>query len=212
MVATRTSPRFLLSVAGGDARRASPPQPPIDATGQAPHAGKFPSDPVAGSAVGCPSPPQSSTSTARSSTTTTSMPSRGISRCAGWDVLVPVWRVHRAVGIGSDRIVAHLGGDRLEDDRGDEVREHESEIFGSMKDGVAAIEGATEFVRALNEGGRSVVLASSGDEGDIEGFLDLLEIRDDVDGWSPQPTSTQTKPDPDLIEAALETGGWRLPR
>jgi len=118
-----------------------------------------------------------------------------------------VWRVHRAVGVGSDRIVEHLAGPDAERDRGDEVREHESEIFDSMKEGIEAVEGATEFVRALNEGGRSVVLASSGDEGDIEGFLDLLEIRDDVGGWVTSADVDQTKPHPDLIEAALERAG-----
>lgn len=122
-------------------------------------------------------------------------------------VLVPVWRVHRAVGIGSDRIVAHLGSDELERDRGDEVREHESEVFGSMKDGIEPIEGAAEFVRELEERGHTVVLASSGDEEDIDGFLDLLGIRDLVDGWITSADVDATKPDPDLIEVALERAG-----
>lgn len=122
-------------------------------------------------------------------------------------VLVPVWRVHRAVGVGSDRIVAHLGSDELERDRGDEVRDHESEIFGSMKAGIEAVEGATEFVRELKERGRTVVLASSGDEEDVEGFLDLLEIRDAVDGWTTSADVDATKPDPDLIDVALERAG-----
>ena len=122
-------------------------------------------------------------------------------------VLVPVWRVHRAVGVGSDKIVAHLGSDELERDRGDEVRDHESEIFDSMKPGIEAVEGATEFVHELKERGRTVVLASSGDEEDIEGFLDLLEIRDAVDGWTTSADVDATKPDPDLIEVALERAG-----
>ena len=122
-------------------------------------------------------------------------------------VLVPVWRVHRAVGVGSDKIVAHLGGDDLERDRGDEVREHESGIFGAMKDEIEAVEGASEFVRTLRERGRTVVLASSGDEEDVEGFLDLLAIRELVDGWTTSADVDATKPDPDLIEVALERAG-----
>ena len=122
-------------------------------------------------------------------------------------LLVPVWRVHRAVGVGSDRIVEHLVGVDAERDCGDEVREHEKEIFDSMKEGIEAVEGATEFVRALKEDGRTTVLASSGDESDIEDFLDLLELRDPVDGWVTSADVDSTKPDPDLIEAALELAG-----
>ena len=122
-------------------------------------------------------------------------------------VLVPVWRVHRAVGIGGDRIVAHLGSEELERDRGDEVREHEGEIFDSMKGEIAAVEGATELVRELGERGHTVVLASSGDEEDIDGFLDLLGIRDLVDGWITSADVDASKPEPDLVEVALERAG-----
>lgn len=123
------------------------------------------------------------------------------------DVVVPLWRVHRAVGVGSDKIVAQLAGDDVEAERGDEVRESESEIFGSMKDEVAAIEGATEFVCELRDRGLVVVLASSGDAEDVEGFIDLLEIRDVVDDWTTADDVDASKPDPDLVEAAIEKAG-----
>lgn len=123
------------------------------------------------------------------------------------DVVVPLWRVHRAVGIGSDRIITELVGEDVEAERGDDVRASESEIFGSMKDEVAAIEGATEFVRELRDRGLVVVLASSGDAEDVEGFIDLLEIRDVVDDWTTGDDVDATKPDPDLVEAAVEKAG-----
>lgn len=118
--------------------------------------------------------------------------------------LVPVWRAHRAVGIGSDKIVAELAGADAEATRGDEVREHESEIFGSMKDDIVAIDGATELVGELKDRGHQVVLASSGDEEDVERFIDLLEIADVVDGWTTSDDVDESKPAPDLLHAALE--------
>lgn len=123
------------------------------------------------------------------------------------EVLVPLWRVHRAVGVGGDKIVAELAGDDVEARCGDAIREHESEIFDSMKDDVAAVEGATEFVRELKDRGKAVVLASSGDAGDVEGFIDLLEIRDLVDDWTTSDDVDSSKPDPDLVEVALEKAG-----
>lgn len=122
-------------------------------------------------------------------------------------VVVPVWRIHRAVGIGGDKIVAEVAGREAEERHGDEVRERQGEIFGSMIDEVVAIEGATELIRDLRDRGSTVVLASSGDADDIDRFIDLLEISELVDGWTTSADVDSTKPDPDLIEVALEKAG-----
>jgi HAD superfamily hydrolase (TIGR01509 family) len=123
------------------------------------------------------------------------------------DIVVPVWKIHRAVGIGGDKLIAEVAGDEVEERVGDAVREHESEIFESMIADVAAIEGATEFVRSLKEKGRTVIVASSGSAKDIERFIDLLEIGDLLDGWTTSDDVDASKPEPDLIEVALEKAG-----
>jgi len=123
------------------------------------------------------------------------------------DVVVPLWRVHRAIGLGGDKIIAHLAGDDVEESRGDEVREHESEIFGSMRDEIVAIEGATDFVRGLKDRSLKVILASSGDEEDVEHFIDLLELRDVCDDWTTSDDVDGSKPEPDLVEVAVEKAG-----
>jgi len=122
-------------------------------------------------------------------------------------VVVPVWRIHRAVGVGGDKIVAEVAGREVEDRHGDEIREHESEIFGSMIGDVVAVEGATELVRELRERGGHVVLASSGDAEHIERFIDLLAVRELLDGWTTSGDVDSTKPDPDLIDVALKKVG-----
>ena len=120
---------------------------------------------------------------------------------------VPLWRAHRAIGIGSEKIVAELAGEEAESRSGDEVRDHESEIFDSMIDDVAALEGAGEFVRELAGREHAVVLASSGDAADIERFIDLLGIEDVLDGWTTSDDVDASKPDPDLLHVALEKAG-----
>ena len=123
------------------------------------------------------------------------------------DVLVPLWRVHRAVGIGGDKIVAHLAGEQAEREFGDAARDHEKELFGAMRGDVIGIEGATEFVRELKDRGNTVVVASSGNADDIEFFLDLLEITDVVDDWTTSDDVDASKPEPDLMNVALEKAG-----
>ena len=122
-------------------------------------------------------------------------------------VLVPVWKIHRAVGIGGDKVIAEVAGEDVEDRHGDEVREHESQIFESMIDEVAAIEGASEFLHDLRDRGHAVVLASSGDAKDVERFIDLLEARDVLHDWTTSDDVDASKPEPDLVEVALEKAG-----
>ena len=123
------------------------------------------------------------------------------------DILVPIWKVHRAVGVGGDKVVAEVAGDEAERRSGDAVREHETEIFDSMIDEVVPLEGASAFVRALKERGHTVIVASSGSAGDIERFIDLLGIGDDLDGWTTSDDVDASKPDPELVEVALEKAG-----
>jgi phosphoglycolate phosphatase-like HAD superfamily hydrolase len=51
------------------------------------------------------------------------------------------------------------------------------------------------------------VLASSAKPDEIEHYLDLLDVRDLVDGWTDSGDVEQTKPEPDLVKAAVEKAG-----
>lgn len=123
------------------------------------------------------------------------------------DLHVPVWQAHRAIGIGSEKIVAELAGDDAEARCGDEARDHQSEIFDMMIDEVEPLPGAEEFVRSLSDRGHSIVLASSGDAADIERFIELLDVEDALSGWTTSDDVDASKPKPDLVEVALEKAG-----
>ena len=68
-----------------------------------------------------------------------------------------------------------------------------------------------EYARGLIEGfkaeGRTVVLASSAKPDEVEHYLDLLDARDLVDGWTTAGDVEKTKPEPDLVAAAVEKAG-----
>ncbi|HEX2084419.1 MAG TPA: HAD-IA family hydrolase, partial [Solirubrobacteraceae bacterium] len=55
--------------------------------------------------------------------------------------------------------------------------------------------------------GRTVILASSAKADEIDHYLDLLDARDLADGWTTSADVEQTKPSPDLVQAALEKAG-----
>ena len=69
------------------------------------------------------------------------------------------------------------------------------------------MQGARELIENLRRAGHRIILASSGKQFEVDHYLDLLEIRDLVDGWTTSADVDRTKPDPDLVLAALEKGG-----
>jgi len=123
------------------------------------------------------------------------------------DVVLPIWRLHRHVGMGGDKFVPAVAGGDVEDRLGDAVRDRWEELFDELIGEVAPLEGARELLRDLAERGRPVVLASSSIEKHLDHFLDLLDAREVADGWTTKDDVEETKPEPDLIRAAIEKAG-----
>jgi HAD superfamily hydrolase (TIGR01509 family) len=122
----------------------------------------------------------------------------------------PIWRIHRLIGMGGDRLVAALGGDHVEARIGDDARERWVEEFDRLIDEVAPLPGAREFLAAVRERGHRVVLASSGKPQHVDHFLDLLDARDLAEAWTSSEDVGSTKPAPDLLQVALEKLGEPL--
>lgn len=122
-------------------------------------------------------------------------------------VTVPVWRIHRHIGMGGDQLVQALCGEDFEGESGDEAREIEKERFQQVIDEVQALDGARELLDQLKRRGHRLVLASSAKEDELEHYLDLLEARDIADDWTSSADVEATKPDPDLVQTALDKVG-----
>jgi phosphoglycolate phosphatase-like HAD superfamily hydrolase len=119
-------------------------------------------------------------------------------------VTLPVWRIHRHIGMGGDQLVAALCGDELEDRLGDAVRQTEGELYMELIDEVEPLEGARELIAELGERADRVVLASSAKQHEVGHYLDLLDARELADAWTTSADVESTKPEPDLVRAALE--------
>ena len=120
------------------------------------------------------------------------------------EITLPIWRIHRAVGMGGDQLVPSLIGPDVDEEKGEDIRSTRDKLFAGMIDEVAPFEGAHELVVELLERDIAVVLASSSPEDDIEHYLELLDLRTLVDDWTTKDDVDQTKPEPDLVKAALE--------
>jgi HAD superfamily hydrolase (TIGR01549 family) len=123
------------------------------------------------------------------------------------DIVLPLYRIHRHIGMGGDQLVAALAGDEVEEEKGDDIRAAEKPLYMAMIEEVEPLEGARELIVDLKEDDRPVVLASSAKPDEVEHYLDLLDARDLADGWTTSGDVEHTKPEPDLVKAAVEKAG-----
>ncbi len=124
------------------------------------------------------------------------------------EIILPVWRIHRHIGMGGDQLIKALTDERTEEELGDAIRETEGERYFELIDEVEPMKGARELIAELGERGHVVVLASSAKEKEVDHYLDLLDARDLADAWTTSADVEATKPAPDLVRSALgKVGG-----
>ena len=120
------------------------------------------------------------------------------------DVIRPVWRIHRHIGMGGDNLVRAVAGDEVEDQLGDDIRATEKTLYAELIDEVELMDGARELIEYLKERDHKVVLASSAKQEELDHYLDMLEARDLADAWTSSADVESTKPAPDLVVAAMK--------
>jgi HAD superfamily hydrolase (TIGR01509 family) len=123
------------------------------------------------------------------------------------ELVLPVWRIHRHIGMGGDHLVAAVCGQRVEEEQGDDIRAAEKALYLALIEEVAPLAGARELILDLKERGHPVVLASSAKADEVEHYLDLLDARKLTDDWTTSADVDATKPEPDLVEVALDKAG-----
>jgi HAD superfamily hydrolase (TIGR01509 family) len=119
------------------------------------------------------------------------------------DVTPEVWRIHRHIGMGGDQLVGAVAGEAVEERLGDEIREAEGELYREMIDVVRPFPGARDLIAELRDATDAVVLASSAKEHEVDHYLDLLDARELATDWTTSADVDSTKPQPDLVHAAL---------
>jgi HAD superfamily hydrolase (TIGR01549 family) len=123
------------------------------------------------------------------------------------EIVLPIWRIHRHIGMGGDQIVAALCDEETEEEQGDDIRAAEKTLYFELIDEVQPLRGARELIEDLNERGHAVVLASSAKSEEVDHYLDLLDARELADDWTTSADVEATKPEPDLVTAAMDKAG-----
>jgi beta-phosphoglucomutase-like phosphatase (HAD superfamily) len=122
-----------------------------------------------------------------------------------YDIDLPVWRLHRAIGMGGDRLVGAVAGEQVEADIGDRVRAAWEEEFAPLLAEVRPLAGVARLLGTVRDRGCAIVLASSGKPEHVDHYLDMIDGRAYAKAWTTAEDVEASKPAPDLLVAALST-------
>src|SRR5215218_5347126 len=122
-------------------------------------------------------------------------------------IVLSVGRIHRSIEMGGDHLVEALAGEDVERAQGDDIRDAEKGHYARLIDEVEPLSGSKELIGELKDRGHAVVLSSSAKQEEVDHYLDQLEARELADGWTTSADVDATKPEPDLVQAAVEKAG-----
>ncbi|QLJ03375.1 HAD family hydrolase [Streptomyces sp. NEAU-sy36] len=126
-------------------------------------------------------------------------------RQAGHDV--PMHAVHRAVGLGSSDLIAHLLGEDRDREQDDALSAAHKALYGQYFDRLPALPGAGELLRRLHHDGWTVVLATSASGSELGALRRAIDADDAIADTASSDDVQQGKPAPEPVEHALELAG-----
>jgi HAD superfamily hydrolase (TIGR01549 family) len=118
-------------------------------------------------------------------------------------VSVELWRIHRHIGMGGDRLVPAVAGDDVEERSGDEVRDRWKKEYDELIDQTRLFPRARHLLAALRGAGVDVALASSSIPEHAEHAFALLDAESLTDTATTAEDAEESKPHPELVDEAL---------
>lgn len=119
---------------------------------------------------------------------------------------VDSWRIHRAIGMDSAKLMHALVGDEV-DRIGDEAKRLHSVYVAGTASLLRPFERARDLLRMLAARDVRVVLATSAPADELERLLLALDCDDAIAAVTSAEDVANAKPDPDIVLAALDKGG-----
>lgn len=116
---------------------------------------------------------------------------------------VPMAKVHRGIGMGSDKLLDHLLGAGRDKDADEELTAAHDALAGAWWERLRPLPGAADLLRACAGRGLAVVLASSAKQHELDILRKIIDADDVITAATSSSDAEQSKPAPDILEAAL---------
>ncbi|WP_433053661.1 HAD family hydrolase [Dactylosporangium sp. CS-033363] len=120
---------------------------------------------------------------------------------------VPMARIHRAIGMGSDKILDELLGPGRDASADSEIRAAHSALYAPHWPALRPLPGARKLLDACADRGLKVVLATSASRPELDALLRCLDADASLTAVTSADDASQSKPAPDILEVALSRSG-----
>jgi HAD superfamily hydrolase (TIGR01509 family) len=119
-------------------------------------------------------------------------------------------RVRRLIGMGGDKVLPQVTGLEEKTDEGQRMKERRGEIFRERYlPKLQPFPRARELLERLREDGYALVVATSASKEDMDALLEQAGIHDLIEEKTSSSDADESKPDPDIVQAALESADAR---
>ena len=117
-------------------------------------------------------------------------------------------RVRRAIGIGGDKLMPHVAGIREDSRERSRISKRRGEIFREHHlPRLSAFPLVRDLVRQFTTDGYTVVVASSAQSDELSQLLKIAGVSDLISATASSSEASRSKPDPDIVQAALQRSG-----
>lgn len=114
-------------------------------------------------------------------------------------------QVRPLIGMGGDKVLPRLTGLAEDTPEGKRLTKRRAELFTERYlPGVRPFPGVRELVRRMRDDGFTVVVASSAERAELGKLLEVAGVAELNQRSTSSSDAEESKPDPDIIEAALE--------
>ena len=121
---------------------------------------------------------------------------------------VPFARVRTLIGKGGDKLLEEAVGFDDETDEGERIADARRKIFvGRFLKDLKPTRGARALLARLRDDGLELVIATSASGEELKGLLDQADVADLIDIAASSSDADHSKPDPDIVLAALDKAG-----
>lgn len=124
------------------------------------------------------------------------------------EIQVPFERIRPLIGMGGDRIVPQMTGYSVEEPEGQQIVRMRAEIFRTRYlPWVHPFPGVRALLGRLKADGVRLGLASSAPADELAQLLQISGVEDLIDARASTDPGEASKPDPDIVHAALDALG-----
>jgi HAD superfamily hydrolase (TIGR01509 family) len=121
---------------------------------------------------------------------------------------VSVNEVRKLIGMGGDKLLPHVSGIREDTPQGKKISKRHREIFlQRYLPRLQPTRGARELLWFLHDHGFQMVVATSARDDELKGLLKICGADRVIESKTSSEDVDQSKPDPDLVAAALKKIG-----